>query len=172
MMNRLSCALIAAVLLTGLATACGDDDTGDGSDGTAGTSAATTEAILTTNQFLEQVNAMCLTAAGRRQQSAEQVFVDWPETTPEQRETFVRTAGDMAEDNAAALLALNPPEDIQDEFDEYLAESGAALDELTADPDLLLQDEDPFAAANALAIDIGLTRCAGEWTPAQPDSTS
>ena len=154
-----------SVVLGGLLAGCGsDDDTLAAEDDRLTT---TTEAPLTNDEFLEQTNALCHTGDGRRQQAAEQLFPDWPQTTPDQRATFVRIVGDIREGSQDAFAALIPPEDLQDEVDQQRAEADAAFAQLTDDPDLLLSAENPFALSDALAVEIGLTDCTSDWTPAQ-----
>ena len=127
----------------------------------------TTEVRLTTDEFVEQTNAICHTEEGRRQQAAEQLFVDWPDTTADQRATFVRIIGDIAEGSQGALAALIPPVDLQDVVEQQRAEGDAAFAALTNDPELLLSAENPFAVSDSLAAEIGLTDCMSGWMPVQ-----
>jgi hypothetical protein len=60
------------------------------------------------------------------------------------------------------LRDLNPPSEDKDQVTALLDEAQATLDKVKEDPAaLILVKPDPFAKANQLAKDYGLTECAG-----------
>ena len=99
-----------AFVLGGLLGACSADDDTLAAEEDRPTTTTTAPVRLTADEFVEQTNAICHTAEGRRQGAAEQLFVDWPATTADQRATFVRISGDIAEGSHDAFAALVPPE--------------------------------------------------------------
>lgn len=126
--------------------ACGDD-----------------EETLTTEEFLDQGNAICEAGTAENDQAFQEAFPSGStEPTPEQIATVV---ADSVAPNIQAqiddLEALNPPEDLQDDVDQMLAEAQTVLDGIIDDPEGAFTDENPFAEVDALATEIGLTACAG-----------
>ncbi len=128
-----------------MVVACGDD-----------------EETLTTEEFLDQGNAVCETGTTEIDAAGEGLFASGDEPTPEEQTAFVEdTLAPLVQDQIDGLEAPNPPEDLQDDVDELLAEAQATLDAITDDPESILGDDNPFANADAMAIEIGLTACAG-----------
>lgn len=128
-----------------MVVACGDD-----------------EETLTTEEFLDQGNAVCETGTTEIDAAGEELFASGDEPTPEEQTAFVEdTLAPLVQDQIDGLEALNPPEDLQDDVDELLAEAQATLDSITDDPASIFGDDNPFADADAMAIEIGLTACAG-----------
>lgn len=60
-----------------------------------------------------------------------------------------------------ALGDLNPPEDLEADVDSLLQVAQSSLNEVKdGGPQVLLTEQDPFAEANRLAGEVGLTACA------------
>jgi hypothetical protein len=129
--------------------ACGDD-----------------EETLTTDEFVEQADAIC--AAGTTELDdafAELYGPSGEEPTPEQQTAFVEdTVAPLIQGQIDSGEALNPPEDLQDEVEQWLADVQTVLDGITDDPESIFgpEAEDLFAEVDAQASEIGLTACAGE----------
>jgi hypothetical protein len=144
--------LSICIVATGLiAAGCGDDDD-DGGDGSATTE---TTASLTKEEWITQADAICqasndrIEAAGPdNAQSAEEVdaFVT---------DTLVPEVQSQLDD----IRALGPPEGSEEEATAILDEAQAAVDQLSEDPSLLRQGQDPFIDANANAQAFGLKVC-------------
>ncbi len=70
------------------------------------------------------------------------------------------------------LESLRPPEDQQEDFEEYLRDVNLALGRLKAAPSMAFSEmdaQDAFREANALAEDLGLSACARasqQWSDA------
>lgn len=137
--------LVPAMMLGGVA--CGDD-----------------EETLTTEEFLDQGNAICETGTTEIDAAGEELFSAGEEPTPEQQTAFVEdTLAPLIQDQIDGIEELNPPEDLEDDVDQMLADVQTVLDGITDDPESLFgAEEDPFAEVNAQATEIGLTACAGD----------
>jgi hypothetical protein len=142
--------IAAAVLAAGLVVAgCGDDDD-------------ETEAALSETEYLAQANEICKTGEREIEQAAEESFkgrASEAEVEEFAAETIVPSIQGQIDD----IRALTPPADQADEFEAFVDDAQAALDELEADPSLITQgaSADPFAEVNAEAEQLGLDRCAG-----------
>ena len=122
------------------------------------------EETLTTEEFLEQGNAICEVAAAEVDAAVDAAAAEeFPEgEVPEAPVSFVDVAAPIIQEQLDDLGALNPPEDLQGDVDEMLEAAQSALDSVIDDPDSIFGEENPFAEADDLAIDIGLTACAGD----------
>jgi len=147
--------VLVAILCIGacVLAACGDDD----------------EAALSEQEFLEQGNAICAAGNERLDAAFEDLALEeGEEPTAEQIETllvdvFLPDVQSQIDD----VRALEPPDELADEVEEFLDNAQATLDELEQqaadDPSSVFsEDEDPFAEVNAQANEIGLTECADD----------
>lgn len=144
--------MISAVLAAGLiAAGCGSSDDSSSSD-------STSTAALTKAEFLAQGNAIC-TAGNQKLEAAFQSLGKG--STPEQisqvtTEQIVPTINDELDQ----IRALGAPAGDEQQVSAILDEADSASVKLEADPSLGAGDSDPFAQANKLAKEYGLTVCA------------
>lgn len=140
-------ATVSALLLLG--AGCGDD-----------------EDRLSTEEFLEQGNAICEEGNEALDAAAEAIFGDEEPDVEAARAFFEDDVIPNVQGQIDDLRDLNPPEDLEDAVDELLDDGEAALDTLAAtveaDPESIFSGEDPFADVNAQAEEIGLTACADD----------
>lgn len=124
--------------------ACGDDETSDSSSGGSGSEEA----------FVEDVNAAC--------EAQNDALAEVVRTTPPRRgseEDFAAAAIPTGEDLVAALNAIEPPSDLADEYQEFIDNQQAQIDELRADPVAALQGSTLAPKADALARELGVDSC-------------
>jgi hypothetical protein len=154
--QRLSRSLAAAVVLGALAIAgCGGDD----ESSTATTTA--TGGPLSKEQFLARGNAICRTGTYEIDQAADQTFAG-RRRTDAQLQRFADLAVPAVPAQIDGIRALTPPEGDEDQVDEILDAAQEANDRVEADPSLFAAGQggdDPFAHANELAAEYGLTEC-------------
>jgi hypothetical protein len=140
-------ALALFSLVAGAAVGCGEE-----------------EDRLTAAELAEQGNAICADVS----EEFEAAFADVgdEEPTPEQMQAFAATAAEITGDAIARFEDLEPPEDLEQDWDDTLEAARAAnaqLEEAGEDADaaaaLLSSEEDPFAEVNAGLEGVGITAC-------------
>ena len=141
--------LMAALGVSLVTGACGDDEV----------------ERLTQAEFVEQGNAICKAGNDRIEAAGEDLFGDATEENPPPEEAVTSFIEDTlipeVEKQIDDIDALNPPEDIEGDVDAAIAEARAALQRIKDDPAQAAgQDEDPFAEANEMIGEVGLTTCA------------
>lgn len=146
--------MTSAALAAGLiAAGCGSSD-----DNNSSSSDSTSTAALTKAEFLAQGNAIC-TAGNQKLDAAFQSL--GKNSTPEQisqvtTEQIVPTINDELDQ----IRALGAPAGDEQQVSAILDEADSASAKLEADPSLGAGGSDPFAQANKLAKEYGLTVCA------------
>lgn len=142
-------ALIIAVAL--LASSCGGEER------------------LSRSEYIAQGDAICT----RTNEKFEQVFQDipGPQAKPEQIQTFLTRVVPIVEEIITGFEGLSPPEDLQDEQDEAVAELRKARDairEASEDPNKATtffqqaEEQDPLERANVIAREVGFKVCGAE----------
>jgi hypothetical protein len=119
---------------------------------------------LTREEFLSQGNAICSQGNARIEAAAEETFGGLSQDerpSDEQLQGFYDTLVPEIQGQLDALGDLNPPEDLEADVDNLLQVAQSSLDEIKdGGPQILLSGQDPFAEANRLATEVGLTACA------------
>ncbi len=150
-------ALLAVLAFAAFAAGCGGSDGGDDST-----------ASITRSEFLARGNAIC--KKGNQEIDADfEAFAK--ENNLKQNQNLTDAQATEAsntilipnvQDQVDKIGALGAPEGQEAEVDAILASAQKGIDELTADPTLIVQDgADPFAEANKLSKEYGLVACAG-----------
>ncbi len=147
-----------------LAAGCGSDDDDDSSsDSTEATSsAAAPSESLTKTEFLTQGNAIC--AEGDK--TIDQAFSSLGNNPTDEQATQVitTTVVPAVQTEIDGLKALGAPSGDEAQVTAVLDAAQTANDALKADPTVILNQgssgSDPFAEANRLAKEYGLTECA------------
>ena len=156
-MSRYGIGAIAAAAVIVLAAAgCGD---GDDSSSTSSTAAA-----LTKQEFVTQANQICAEGNKTINAEAKQVFSGGRPTAAETQQFVTGTVIPSIQDQVDSIRALGAPEGDEDQVNAILAAAQQGIDEAKADPSLLASEQsgsDPFAEANKLTDDYGLTACSG-----------
>ena len=142
-------ALLLAMALTGAAVfaGCGGDDSSDSES-----------EPLTKTEFVAQADEICQgsldvieeAAAGFDQNTADEELVEFAsdQYVPE------------LQNELESLRELTPPEDDQDAYDDMLTSLEEGIDEIEADPELVLgEGENPLAGATEQAQELGLEVC-------------
>jgi len=144
-MRRLIAVVLTASLVL-LGAACGDD-----------------EERLTSEEFEAQGNEICEEGNERLEKLFTEEFGEADEAPPaDEVEAFIDDeVVPSIEQQIDDLRELNPPEDIEEEYEELLDEAEEAAEEIG---DLSAEDlfagEDPFEDVNRRAEELGLTACA------------
>jgi hypothetical protein len=119
---------------------------------------------LSREEFLSQGNAICSEGNTRIDAAAEEAFGGLSQDerpSDEQLQGFFDTLVPEIQGQLDAIGDLNPPEELEADVDNLLQVAQSSLDEIRdAGPQVLLTDRDPFAEANRLAGEVGLTACA------------
>jgi hypothetical protein len=148
-MRRVLVVLMAGSLAF-LGAACGGDD----------------EERLSTEEFEAQGNQICQEGNDRTNALFEEQFGDLEEEPPaDEVEDFIDDeVVPSIEQQIDELRDLNPPEDIEDEFEELLDDAQQAADDLgdSSAEELFAEETDPFEEVNRRAAELGLTACAAE----------
>ncbi len=147
--------LVLATASVGLGCG-GDDDNGSGATSTTSTATA-----LTKQEFLKRGNHIC--EQGQKHiNAAEQKLGDNPSQAEIDKFT-TKTAIPTIQYEVAGVQGLAPPSGDEDQVDAITTAAQQALDKLKADPSLITASgkENPFAEANKLANQYGLTACGG-----------
>ena len=146
-------AVLAVVALALIGAGCGDDDeSGDsGSSGGGDT--------LTKEQFLTQGNAIC--AAGNAELEAEGETLGTAPTPGEIEDFALEELVPNIQNQIDELRGLTPPEGDEEEVEAILAAAEEGVAAIEENPASAFDDggADPFAQANELAADYGLTVC-------------
>ena len=109
--------------------------------------------------FLKQGNEICARAEKTRAEDSKALAENEGGSGDEELESFVSDAvapsvGDMTSE----LGDLGAPKGEEKQVEKIIAEYEAGLEKLEAEPKLMLEG-DPFAAANKMAGEYGLTEC-------------
>lgn len=155
-MKGIRFAIVGALAAGLIAAGCGSDDNDDKqSFGTSVGSAST--ASLSKADFVSQANSICKTANQELDQAGQALGQN---PTPEELESFVAdNVTPTIQTELDAIRALGAPTGDEQTVDAILTAADAALQQVAADPSLLTSGGDPFAEANQLADDYGLTVC-------------
>lgn len=140
---------LGAALTIPLLSSCGDD----GPD------------RLSKAEFLKQGNAVCA-ASNERINAAFEKAAGGSDAPP--TEAIVPILDELTDEvrgQIDGVDALEPPEELADRVDDLIEAANVAYDQMEADieadPVAFAEDEsDPFAKANAINAEIGLTECA------------
>ena len=144
-------AIAVMVMIGAVLAGCGDD-----------------EEALSTEEFLEQGNAICTEGNERLDAAFEEAFSDLGQGEQPEDEEVVAVLEDTLVPEVQGQLddirELEAPDALADDVEQFLDDAEAALDEveeqLQDDPESFLQlEEDPFLEVNAQAEAIGLTAC-------------
>jgi plastocyanin len=138
---------VVVALLTALFVGCGDD--GD---------------RLTAVELSDQGNAICEDTRREVDAAFERVSADGEPTAVEMQQ-IARTAAESTQTAIDRFAALEPPEDVEDEWDDILdlardaqgrLEEGSRTVEATQE---LFESEDPFEEINRRLAAVGVTAC-------------
>lgn len=136
---------IAAIAAIGVA-GCGDDD-----------STSSTTATLTKEEFVQQANAICAEANAENEAAAKEA-----QASGGDQEAFITdTLLPSIQAQITAIEDLPVPSGEEEQVSEIVTAVNQGLDEAEADPAALTSGADPFAEANQLANDYGMTDCGG-----------
>jgi hypothetical protein len=148
-------ALLAVLALAVFAAGCGDGDE------------STSTASITKTEFLAQGNAICK----KGNQEIDSDFESFAKkhdlqqsdglTDAEATEASEEILIPNVQDQVDQIGELGAPEGQEAQVDAILAAVQKGIDELEADPTAIQGNSDPFAEANKMAKDYGLTACAG-----------
>jgi hypothetical protein len=141
-----------------VATGCGGDDDDDG------TTAATTGEgeALSKEAFVTAADGVCRQGDQQIEQEAEQQFGGGGEpSAKEQEQFFADTVLPNIQNQIDGIRALTPPEGDEEQVTAILDAAQDAIDESEQDPSVVTGGDDPFAEANQLAAEYGLTDCGG-----------
>jgi len=152
-MRRLTVLLVASSLALAGAACGGDDDEGGGGG-----------EPLSQDEFVAQGNEICEEGDIQTEAAFEETFGDTEEEPPaDEVEDFIRNELiPVIQDQIDGLRDRTPPETLQEDFVAMLDDAEAALDEVRdmSAEEILSEQDDPFAAVNAQAEELGLTACA------------
>ncbi len=117
---------------------------------------------LTKSEFLKQGNAICKKGNQAVDSAANKAFTGNKQPSDAEVTKFAEdTAIPEIQTEIDGIRDLAPPSGDDGKVSAILDEAQAALDKAKADPLIFASNTDPFAKANQLAKDYGLTECAG-----------
>jgi hypothetical protein len=153
----------AALLTAGLIGAgCGGGDDTTTASGASGATGAQ-GAALTKTEFVAQANAICAKGNKAIDQAAKQTFGNSRPSGSQLNQFATETLIPNVQDQIDEVKALPPPSGDEAQVSEILTAAQGALDKIKADPALLTgSGPSPFASANKLAKEYGLTECASD----------
>ena len=129
----------------------------------AGAACGDEENRLSADDFREQANELCAEFNRADDEAAEEFFGDEEPSTEEVVAFFEDSALPRVRQLLDDLDELGPPESLEEEVDELLATARDALADveqgIEEDPVGFFEGDDPFAAVDARAIDLGLDAC-------------
>lgn len=119
------------------------------------------EERLTEEEFVTAANEACTEGNETIQEAANEIGASGQQPTDDQLEGFVDEIVVAIQGQIDDISALRPPEDIEEDVDAMVDELQSSLDEVEdAGAEALQSQENPFADANEMAGDLGLTVCA------------
>jgi hypothetical protein len=150
MRTRRLAALALLALPAGAAVGCGDE-----------------EDRLTAAELAEQGNGICEDVDEEFEAAFAEVGDEEP--TPDQMQEFAATAAQITGDAIARFEDLEPPEDLEQDWNDTLEAARAAhaqLEDAGESPEaaaaLFSSEEDPFDEVNAGLEGVGITACSDE----------
>ncbi len=130
-----------------------------------GSSGSDTTATITKAAFLKQGNAICANGNKEIDQASNEIFKSVPanqQPSQAQLEEFVNgTIIPSVEGQVAAIDALPVPSGDEAQVQAILDAAQQGIEQGKQDPASLTGNGDPFAKANKLANEYGLTECGG-----------
>jgi hypothetical protein len=154
-LSRKATAVVCAALAAALISACGDDNEDKQQFGA--TVGSGTTSALSKDEFLLKANAIC-ELGNKELDEAAQALGENPssdEVTSFATESLVPSI----ESQIGEIRALGAPVGDEAQVTAILDAAAADLDKVKADPSLVSGGGDPFADANQLADEYGLTSC-------------
>jgi hypothetical protein len=148
-----------------VATGCGGDDDDDTTAATTATTTAAAGEPLSKQEFIAEADTICSQGDREINQAANETFGGGQEPSQEEQEQFVTdTVLPNIQGQIDGIRALTPPEGDEDQVTAIVDAAQSGIDEVEQDPSAFTQQgggSDPFAEANRLAQDYGLTACGG-----------
>lgn len=143
-------ACAAAIVLALTAAGCGSSDDSSGDDS------------ITKAEFVTQANAICA-ESNKSINAAEKDAFSGGQPTQADVENFVNdTVIPEVESQITDIRALEVPDGEEDQINAILDAAESGLEEAKSDPAAMAGNQtDPFAEANKLAGEYGMTECAG-----------
>jgi hypothetical protein len=129
--------------------------------GAVGCGGSDEESTISKTDFIAQANEICKTANDQVDAASNEELSNSP--TNEEIEAFWNdTARPSVEDQVAQIRELGAPEGDEEQIDTFLTEVESATEEAQSaiDNGTFGQGPDPFAEADRLSIEYGLTDCA------------
>jgi hypothetical protein len=115
---------------------------------------------LTAPAFKEQVNALCVTEGQQIGEIIGPLFAGG-EPTPDQSQAALDQVVALSRDLADGISALAPPSSLAGDVDQLVVALDTATDEAAkqSGAEFFASEDDPWAAAGAMARDLGLDAC-------------
>ena len=144
-------AIVTALVAVGF-TGCGGGDD----------SSSTTTAAISKDDFVEFGNKICAEGNKTFDAAAKSAFSGGKPTEAEMTKFVDETAVPTIQGEIDGIRAIGAPEGDEDQVNAILDAAQKGVDTISADPTAFGPgNADPFAEANKLASDYGLTECAG-----------
>ena len=146
---RIALGLLAIVALALIGSGCGDDDESGDSGGES----------LTKAEYVKEGNAICSAGTAEIAAAAQERGLGPSSTEAEVAAFATEVLIPSATDQVEQLRELTPPEGDEETVQEFLDASDEGIATLEEDPAAFGSGPDPFAEANKLLNDYGLTVC-------------
>ena len=134
--------------------------------GCGGGDSSSSTAALSKSEFLAQGNTICEKGDKAINEAGKKVFTQSQAPSQATQEKFVTdTVIPSIQSQIDAIDALPAPSGDEDQVQAIVDAAQSALDKAKQDPSLITdqsQGSDPFAQANKLTDDYGLTKCGGD----------
>jgi hypothetical protein len=146
--------LAAALLASGGFTACGDE---------ADTSQTTGPDTVTSGQYVDQVNAICMAGNERIEALASESFNAGAEPTEDQLIEVLNGLLDEIVGQLDEIETLDAPADLAAGVDAWLADARATSEDVRSSGVAFFDQQasgvNPFADVNATALELGFDAC-------------
>jgi type IV secretory pathway TrbL component len=120
---------------------------------------------LSSREFKRQANAICADGNQQIEAAAEQIFAGLSENqqpSAEQLTAFAAVAIPNIKQQVESVAALEEPKSLQAKVRKLIRTARAAVAKIEANPSLLANEEDPFAATDKQLKKLGLRECASD----------
>jgi hypothetical protein len=145
---------VVAVAIALVGVGCGDDSSSSGD--------SSSSASITKEEFVTQANAICAEGNKEIDAGAQETFSAGKPSEADIEKFATETLIPSVEQQVADIRALGAPEGDEDQVNAILDAADQGLEEAKSDPSVVADEKaDPFAEANKLANDYGISECGG-----------
>jgi hypothetical protein len=164
MRKALMVLVVAGIGAALVAAGCGGDDDATSAATTTGATGSGGGEPLSKQEFISEADAICKQGDKEIAEAGREQFGNERQPSEEEQEQFVTdTVIPNIQNQVDSIRSLTPPEGDEDQVTAILDAAQEGIAKGVQDPSSFTvgAGEDPFAEANRLAQDYGLTACGG-----------